>query len=53
MSVQEKAALVQGTGKNLVVKVRGVDRLVRLIKSGHKINSFAISTLLFLSTTFK
>lgn len=33
MSVQEKAALVQGTGRNLVVKVRGVDRLVTLIKT--------------------
>ena len=41
MSVQEKAALVQGTGRNLVVKERGVDRLVTLIKLGHKINLFA------------
>lgn len=33
MSVQEKAALVQGTGRNLVVKVRGADRFVTLIKT--------------------
>lgn len=53
MSIQEKATLVQGTGRNLVVKMRGVDRLVRLVKLGHKINSFAITTLPFLYTTLK